>query len=156
MRAKRLKLRSLLLFTLFLLLFTIPIEATIQQVTLDDNNPPDPPLIEGEIYCKIRQEYLYNFTITDPDGHRLTELIVIFGDGTNITLEYQGSSCHKGWRSGMILDIKHIWKQSDDYMVKAKVKDMLGEWSDWGYLEVTAKASDYKIIQQLIGLLFGR
>ena len=99
-----------LLFIVFLSSFTLTIYAKTVFIAYDDNNPPNPPDIDGETNCKLRQEYVYNITITDPDGTRMTELFVMFGDGTNITLEYHGSSCHKGWRSGMMLDVRHAWK----------------------------------------------
>jgi hypothetical protein len=108
--------------------------------------PPDPPNIEGPINCKIWEEYNYNFTISHPEGIRLVSLFVIFGDGTNLTKNYQGSSCCKGWRSGYTIHIRHEWKESGNYSIKAKVKDYPGIWSDWGGLEISVvkeKNSNY-------------
>ena len=101
------------------------------------NNPPNPPVIEGCSVCTIYKEYTYNITISDPDGNRLMELYVVFGDGTNLTLKHEmTSSCKKGWRSGMTLEVDHIWKKQGNYSMKAKVKEYLGYWGDWGYYDV--------------------
>jgi len=101
-----------------------------------DNTPPDPPYIQGPTSCNITEKVDYYITISDPDGHRLIELYVEFGDGTNETLKKRGTGCTKGWRSGYTLTVSHIWKKSDDYTIKAKVKDYAWDWSDWGTLDV--------------------
>ncbi len=111
------------------------------------NNPPNPPEIEGPTNCKIRKEYTYNITITEPDGHRMTELYVEFGDDSNITLYYKGtSSCKKGWRSGMTLQVFHVWKKPGNYTVKAQVMDYFFEWSDWGYLNLEVSKEKHNMV----------
>jgi hypothetical protein len=99
--------------------------------------PPYPPYIEGPTNCNVRGEYNYNFTISHPENIHLVSLIVIFGDGKNLTINYRGSSCHKGWRPGYTIMIRHKWQKSGDYSIKAKVKDYGGFWSDWGTLEIS-------------------
>jgi hypothetical protein len=140
---------SLIVLTVFFISFNLSVNASNIFLPSDNNNPPNPPEIEGETNCKIKQEYVYNITITHPDGYRMTELFVMFGDGTNITLEFQGSSCNKGWRSGMMFGIKHTWKKSDDFSIKAKVKDYFREWSDWGTLDVHVLKGKIDITHQL-------
>ena len=99
--------------------------------------PPNPPNIEGPANCEVWGDCIYNFTISHPEDIRLISLFVIFGDGTNLTKNYKGTSCLKGWISGYTIGIKHKWKKSGDYSIRAKVKDYPGAWSDWGTLEIT-------------------
>ena len=120
--------------------------------------PPDPPYIEGPTNCNIRCEYNYNFTISHPYGHRLNSLVVMWGDGTNLTKNYRGSSCAKGWKSGYTLMIKHKWTKSGNFSIKAKVKDYPGTWSDWGILEeiTVSKQNNQDIFNPWIGIIIER
>lgn len=109
-----------------------------------ENNilPPNPPNIEGPSYCKRWGECRYNFTITHNEDIRLISLYVSFGDGTNITKNYKGTSCLKGWPSGYMISISHKWIKSGNYSIKAKVKDYIGAWSDWAELEIYVAIKD--------------
>jgi hypothetical protein len=134
--------RSILVIFLFLVLgstYALNIEGwNYGDILIDeyDNTPPDPPSIEGPTTCNITEKIHYNITITDPDGDRLVELNVLFGDEKNETITYRGSSCTKGWRSGMTLTITHRWRKQDDYTIKARVKDYSRDWGEWGFLDV--------------------
>ena len=97
------------------------------------NNPPNPPEINGPTECKIWRSYTYTITITDPDDDPMTKLKVDFGDGTEVLL--LASSCCP-WPSGAELSVSHKWKRLGDFTVRAKVMDVEGEWSDWGYLNI--------------------
>jgi hypothetical protein len=131
--------KKLIIMYLIIIFFSNLITSNSISYELVDKNilPPNPPYIEGPTNCSIRKEYNYNFTISHPENIHLVSLIVIFGDGTNITRNYRGSSCHKGWRPGYTIMIKHKWKKSGDYSIKAKVKDYGGYWSDWGTLYIS-------------------
>jgi len=41
------------------------------------------------------------------------------------------------WLPGTTLQVSHTWKQSGNYVIKARVMDIYWEWSDWGTLQVT-------------------
>ncbi len=100
-----------------------------------NNNPPDPPEIEGPTSGKIWTTYLYNITITDPDGDNMQQLEVDFGDG-DITL-FECGCTEPLWESGDTLEIFNSWKKSGNYVIQARVMDIYGAWSDWGSLEVS-------------------
>ena len=130
---------SISLFLIIILLNTLHIQGWEHREVHTgwyDNTPPDSPYIEGPTTCNITEKIQYFITITDPDGDRLVELLVRFGDGTNETIKYRGSSCTKGWRSGTTLTIGHRWIKPNDYTIKAKVKDYSRDWSEWGFFDV--------------------
>ncbi|KAA0002087.1 MAG: hypothetical protein FE048_04475, partial [Thermoplasmata archaeon] len=81
-----------------------------------NNNPPNPPEIEGPTSGKIWNIYVYNITITDPDGDNMQQLEVDFGDGM-ITL-YECGCTEPFWESGDTLEVFHSWKKSGDYVIK--------------------------------------
>lgn len=110
-----------------------------------DDNPPYPPEIEGPTESNIREKCFYYITITDPDNDRLTELNIIFGDGTNLTIVAGGASCNKGWRSGITLSVNHVWKKPGDFSIKAKVKDIKWQWSDWGTFDVHIQKTKFNL-----------
>ena len=119
-------------------------EVFVNNICFIENNilPPNPPNIEGPSYCKIWGEYHYNFTITHKEDIRLISLYVSFGDGTNITKNYKGTSCLKGWPFGYMISISHKWIKSGNFSIKAKVKDYIGTWSEWGELEIYVAIKD--------------
>ena len=108
------------------MLFLIP---AISIANPTENTPPNPPEINGPQSGKIRQEYEYSFTLTDPDdGDFMFTLEVDFGD--ELVIE-GGAGCGKVWYSGHVLDMTHKWTTTDTYEIKARVQDSHGEWSDW-------------------------
>jgi len=48
---------------------------------------------------------------------------------------------------------KHIWYESGDYTIKAKLRDENGMESDWGYLEITMPKSRPRYSPHLFRLL---
>ena len=93
------------------------------------NLPPTPPLIIGTASGKPGESYVYSIVSNDPEGSELY-YFVDWDDENN-----------SGWRgpydSGKVATISHTWGEKGTYEVKAKAKDILGEESPWGYLEVT-------------------
>jgi len=65
----------------------------------------------------------------------MNKLEVDFGDG-NLSL-YECGCTDPPWVSGTTLHVSHKWKESGNYVVKARVMDIYWEWSDWGTLQVT-------------------
>ena len=99
------------------------------------NNPPNPPKIEGATSGKTWTTYLYNITITDPDGDNMQQLEIDFGDGV-VTL-FECGCTEPLWESGDTLGVFNSWKKSGNYVIRARVVDIHGAWSDWGSLEVS-------------------
>lgn len=97
-------------------------------LSVDENNPPNPPIIDGPLSGKIGDTYVYNITLTDPDeDDQMFFLEVDFGEGT----EHKDCGCGKSWRNGTILEVSHRWKNVGDYGITARVQDGYGEWSEW-------------------------
>jgi len=96
---------------------------------VESNSPPETPTISGETNGKIGEEYWYAFTAVDPDNNPISWYIE-WGDGT-----------HTGWTTERASNEKcyygHTWSEQDNYTIRAKAKDVMGEESDWAYLEVT-------------------
>jgi hypothetical protein len=95
-----------------------------------ENNPPNEPLIQGEIEGKNGVEYTYDFSTSDPDGDDVYYYID-WGDGTPVE-EWIGP-----YTSGVVVHVKHTFEAKGTYQIKAQAKDAAGALSPWGYLEVT-------------------
>ncbi len=96
----------------------------------DINYPPDTPVIEGPSNGIIGEEYTYCISnIIDPNGDNIF-VFWDWGDGTN-------SDWLGPFASGEKVCENHIWNKKGDYTIKAKLKDVNDEESDWGYLEIT-------------------
>jgi len=95
---------------------------------VESNSPPETPTISGETNGEAGKGYWYAFRAVDPDLNPIS-FYIDWGDGT------------EGWKferaSGETCYYKHTWSEQGDYTIRAKAKDVLGEESDWGYLEVT-------------------
>ena len=93
-----------------------------------ENNPPNPPLIEGPLSGKIGKTYVYNITLTDPDeDDQMFFLEIDFGEG----IEQEDCGCGKSWQNGTVLKVSHQWKNVGDYEITARIQDAHGEWSEW-------------------------
>jgi len=91
--------------------------------------PPTDPTIVGVIEGKTSISYDYTFCAYDVGSDDLYYYID-WGDDDNT-----------GWAgpydSGFELKLNHTWEQENNYIIKAKVKDVFGAESDWTTLEVT-------------------
>jgi len=98
-------------------------------IAFNENEPPNPPIIEGPLSGKIRESYDYYITLTDPDyGDFMWTLEVDFGDEIVV---YGGAGCGQTWQNGTIIVVSHKWNIADDYEIKARSMDSFDEWSDW-------------------------
>jgi len=89
-----------------------------------DTNIPDKPLHpSGSISGKIKVEYNYTTSTTDPDGDQL----FYFFDW--------GDSTDSGWvgpyNSGDTAEANHTWIKKGSYNIKVKAKDINGAESPW-------------------------
>jgi len=97
-------------------------------LSVNNNNPPNPPKIEGPLSGKIGKTYVYNITLTDPDeDDQMFFLEVDFGKG----IEYEDCGCGRSWQNGTVLELPCQWKNVGNYRITARVQDGSGEWSEW-------------------------
>jgi len=95
---------------------------------VESNSPPETPTISGETNGEAGKGYWYTFRVVDPDLNPIS-FYIDWGDG------------NEGWKfekaSGENCYYKHTWSGQGNYTIRVKARDVLGEESDWGYLEVT-------------------
>jgi hypothetical protein len=101
----------------------------------ETQQPPQNPTILGPTTGNIGQVYNYSFSSTDPENQYLFYWID-WGDGNEE--EWIGP-----YFSGEVITRDHTWDSSRIYSIKCKVKDVLGEESDWSKLEVKISKSKY-------------
>jgi outer membrane protein assembly factor BamB len=96
---------------------------------IESNTPPEAPIISGETNGNVGQRYWYTFNSVDPDRNPIS-FYIEWGDGTTT-----GWTMERG--SGENCYYDHTYSEADTYIIRAKAKDVMGEESDWGTLEVT-------------------
>jgi hypothetical protein len=93
-----------------------------------NNNPPNPPIIDGPKTGKVGVTYIYYFILTDPNPDDLMfNLEVDFGDN----ILYENCGCGNSWTNGTIVEVPYKWSKSNDYEIRARVQDEWGDWSEW-------------------------
>ena len=92
------------------------------------NDPPDPPVINGQTSGEPGISYTYTFTSSEPDGEDVS-FYIDWGDGS-IT-DWTGYIS-----PGNPYSDSHIWNTRDTYQIKAKSKDTIGAESEWATLEI--------------------
>ncbi len=100
---------------------------------VESNEPPETPTISGAINGEAGEDYWYTFRVVDPDNNPISWYIE-WGDGTHTWWTPEKASNEKCY-------YEHAWEKKDNYTIRAKAKDVLGEESDWAYLEVTMPKS---------------
>jgi hypothetical protein len=117
---------------------------------VEENNPPETPIITGPSEGNITESYNFNITVSDPDAFYLSTY-VDWGDGTNSSmLVYCSPNTPKTFTTN------HTWTKKGDYTIKVKVTDEIGAESDWATLTVTMPCSYDKQIPQFLQMLFER
>ena len=116
------------------------------------NEPPNIPTITGTENGENGVEYYYQFQATDPDEDDL-EYYIEWGD--NESEVWIGP-----YASGEEINLSHVWIEEGTYIIKAKVRDIFEEESDWGTLSVTMplnqnQLTTYSNLLQLIKGLIG-
>ena len=102
---------------------------TIYSLLSYDNNPPNPPIINGPTSGKIKETYEYVFTLIDQDDDYLTKLLIDWGDGT--TTEECWTCGGQLQKNGTEYVVEHTWRKTGSYSIKAKVWDTQNAESDW-------------------------
>lgn len=112
---------------------------------VESNEPPEAPSISGEIKGKTGTEYKYTFAANDPDKNPL-QLYIDWGDNTT-------TSWTREFASDEPVKYEHSWSEDGNYTIKAKVKDVLDEESNWSYLEITMPMNQHSTHPLLLWLL---
>jgi hypothetical protein len=97
--------------------------------SVESNSPPEAPTVTGETNGTVDEEYWYGISAVDPDNNPVS-IYIEWDDGTN-------SGWNREQASGEKYYYEHTWSIKDTYTIRAKAKDVFGEESDWGYLEVS-------------------
>jgi parallel beta-helix repeat protein len=88
-------------------------------------DPPNKPTILGPLKGDVGQNYVYNFSSTDPEG-QIIKYFIDWGDGSN-------SSWVGPYLSGEVVSKQHRWIKRGRYKIKVKAMDVYdaeGVWSD--------------------------
>jgi hypothetical protein len=97
-------------------------------ITIVLNNAPDTPTIKGPATGAPGKAYLFKMQTTDTDGDNVY-YYVDWGDNTT-----------SGWigpfNSGAEATTTHSWSEQGTYTVKVKAKDVPGDESEWGTMDV--------------------
>ena len=93
-----------------------------------DNEPPNPPIINGPTGGRPGIEYTYTFVSIDPNGQDI-KYYIDWGDG------------NKGWTekyypSGEEISFSHTWKKKGTYTIISQSIDSLGYKSPYSTLNV--------------------
>ncbi len=117
---------------------------TISKIVRVGNDPPNPPIIDGQKSGKVGVEYEYKFSLSDSDNDSMY-LRTDWGNGT--PEPWQGP-----YAFNTTVRINHTWNQKGNYTIRAQSKDIYGKESDWATLEITMPKA-YNLIWWLIELL---
>ena len=104
----------------------------------DGNTEPNKPKISGPKIIRAHKLCQYTFCATDPDDSPIYYYID-WGNGE--IEEWFGEEWLGPFDSGDPQTIRHIWWEEGSYVISAQVKDVFGEESDWGTLQVTVLKS---------------
>jgi outer membrane protein assembly factor BamB len=100
--------------------------------TIESNQPPEKPVINGSANVTIQTEATYIFQASDPDNNPIS-FYIDWGDGSNEeTMDYI---------SGFTTSIIHTWNQQGTYTIRAKTIDTFGLESDWASFTIKAPLS---------------
>ncbi len=97
-------------------------------ITIVLNDAPNTPTISGPGTGSPGKPYLFKMQTTDTNGD---DVFYYVDWGDNITSGWVGP-----YNSGVEATITHSWTNQGTYTVKAKAKDIQGDESDWGTLQV--------------------
>ena len=108
------------------------------------NNPPSIPIIDGKTEGKVGVTYRYTFASRDPNGDKIANYIVDWGDGNESIIEGP-------FKSGRQVCALHNWTTKGGYIIKAKAIDIYGAEGDWAtyYVSITkSKAINLNLFLQ--------
>jgi len=97
-------------------------DPTLKLKRIVGNQPPSKPIITGPSSGKIRTEYTFQVTSTDPEGDQIRYL---FDWGEEL------SSWTEPFASGKTINSSYTWSKKGDYEVRVKAKDSHNKESEW-------------------------
>jgi parallel beta-helix repeat protein len=97
--------------------------------TIEENYPPNAPIINGPTSGKVGETYTYSFVSEDPNGDDVYYEID-WGDG-------QVDPWDGPHKSNVKITKDHSWGSKGKFTIMARTKDIYDEISDWGTLDVT-------------------
>ena len=104
------KYKKILILISLIFIFSIPSSVVLANF---NNNPPNPPIINGPKSGQIGVTYVYYFTLTDPDTDDLMfNLEVDFGNN----ILYENCGCGTSWTNGTIVEVPYQWPKSNDFV----------------------------------------
>ncbi len=117
-------------------------------ITIVLNDAPATPTINGPASGAPGKAYLFRMQTTDADG----DSVYYFIDwGDNTTTDWIGP-----YNSGAEATTTHTWSEQGTFTVKVKAKDVPGDESDWGTLDIVMP-KDYRFsLQMFLQHLFER
>jgi outer membrane protein assembly factor BamB len=100
--------------------------------TMENNQPPETPIINGPAEGNIRKSIKYTFKANDTD-HTPISFYIDWGDETHQqTIDNE---------PGIIISVYHTWTKKGTYTIRVKAIDTFGLESDWATLAVTMPLS---------------
>ncbi len=117
-----------------------------QTITIVLNDAPDIPTITGPATGAPGKAYLFKMQTTDANGDNVYYFID-WGDGT--TTDWIGP-----YNSGAEASTTHSWNEQGSYTVKIKAKDIVGDDSDWGTMDITMPFEYRFSLQTFLNHLF--
>jgi hypothetical protein len=115
---------------------------------ISGNTPPDAPEISGPATGRIREEYAYNFTTTDPDGDPIY-LWIQWGEDCPVE-EWVGP-----FESGKTATFTYMWEVTGTYTITARAKDVHDAEGDTGVLPVTMPLVHQTLLEQIMIWMLG-
>jgi outer membrane protein assembly factor BamB len=106
---------------------------------VESNEPPGTPTISGETNGWAGRDYWYGFRAVDPDRNPI-KFNIEWGDGTSTGWTSERASGEKCY-------YEHAWSEQDEYTIRCKAKDVMGEESNWAELTVSMPRS--REVQQM-------
>jgi hypothetical protein len=103
-----------------------------------NNQPPEPPIIDGPWNSVPDMEIEFSFKSIDPEGHDIAKYIIDWGDGTQENLTGP-------FRSGVEIFASHEWYYRGAYIVKAKAVDTYGGVGNWSEFEINIPRTNNNI-----------
>ncbi len=120
----------------------------VKVTNLDNNEPAKPSSPQGPSNGKIKQEYTFTTSTTDPDND---QVYYMWDWGNGIFSEWIGP-----YDSGVECNVIHSWNQQGIYEIKVKAKDVYNfesEWSDSISVSMP-KVINFSLLHNFIQRLF--
>jgi outer membrane protein assembly factor BamB len=113
---------------------------------VESNSSPETPTISGETNGNVGESYWYKLRVVDHDNNPVS-FYIDWDDGTTTGWTFERASEENCYYI-------HKWSEQGDYTIRAKARDVLGEESDWVYLEVkmpvNQQSYSFPLLQRLL------